>query len=63
MIRCITCQKSGIMFFPHNYARIKTDSFDSSPLTMILHNAIILIESVFNKNKTCYYYTILLEKC
>ena len=42
------------MFFLHNYAKIKTDSYDSY--------VIILIKSVFNKNQNRYYYNILLEK-
>ena len=42
--------KSGIIYVvSHNYAKIKTDSYDSLPLEKILnlHNVIILIESVF----------------
>ena len=51
--------------FSHNYARIKTDSYDSLSLekTLTLHNVIILIKSVFNKNQNHYYYNIFLEKC
>ena len=51
--------------FSHNYARIKTDSYDSLSLekTLTLHNVIILIKSVFNKNQNHYHYNIFLEKC
>ena len=52
--------------FSHNYARIKIDSYDSSPLEKILklHNAIILIKLVSNKYQNRYYYcNIFLEKC
>ena len=48
----------------HNYAKIKVDSYDSLPLekTMTFHDVIILIKSVWNKDKNSYYYNILLEK-
>ena len=38
---------------------------ESLPLekTGTFHNAIILIKSVFNKDKNNYYYNIFLEKC
>ena len=53
------------MIFFNNYAKIKIDSYDSLPLekTLTLHNVIILIKSVFNKNQNHYYYKIFLEKC
>ena len=43
----------------HNYARNKTDSYDS----LTLHNVIILINSVFDKYQNHYYNNIFLEKC
>ena len=49
--------------FSHNYAKIKIDSDDDLPLekTVTLHNVVILIKLVFNKNQNCYFYNILLE--
>ena len=46
------------MFFFHNYAKIKIDSDDDLPLenTLVMHNVVMLIKSVFNKNKNHYYY-------
>ena len=39
---------------------MKVDSYDSLPLekTMTLHDAIILIKPVFNKDRNSYYYDI-----
>ena len=39
--------------------------YDSLPIekTMTLHNVIILIKSVLNKDKNHYYYNTFLEKC
>ena len=57
--------KSGITYvISHNYAKIKVDSYNSLPLvrTLTFHNVIILIKSVFNKNKINYYYNIVFEK-
>ena len=56
--------KSGITYvFSHNYAKIEINSDDNMPLqTMTLHNEIILIKSVFNKDQNHYYYNIFLEK-
>ena len=65
-IRYLISQKSGITYvISHNYARIKVDSYDCLPLekTMPLHNVIIFITSVFNKNQNNYYYNIFLAKC
>ena len=47
-----------------NNAKIKVDSFDFLPLgkTLTLHNVIILIKSVFNKDKNNYNYNIFLKK-
>ena len=64
-IRYLVSQKSGITsVISHNYARIKVDSYGSLPLekTLTLHNVIILIQSVFNKNQNHYYDNIFLEK-
>ena len=48
----------------HNYAKIKVDLYDSLPLEKALtfHDIIMLIKSIFNKNKTNYCYNIFLEK-
>ena len=57
--------KSGITYTTyHNCAKIKVDSYDSLPLekTMTFHNVIILIKSVFNKDKNNCYYNICLGK-
>ena len=64
-IRCLIIVKIGITYIiSHNYATIKVDSYDSLPLekTMTLHNVIILVKSVWNKDKSNYYYNIFLEK-
>ena len=64
-IRYLKSVKSGIInIISHNYAKIKVDSYDSLPLgkTMTFHDFIILIKSVFNKDKNNYYYNIFLEK-
>ena len=44
---------------------IKVDFDDSFPLeeTLTLHNDIIHIKSVFNKDPNLYYYNTFLEKC
>ena len=55
-IRYLLSQKSGI-----TYAFF--DLFDSLSLMLILNNAITLIKSVFNKNRTHQCYNILSEKC
>ena len=65
-IRYLISQKRSITYvFSHNYAKIKIESYDSLPLekTLSLHNVIILIKSVLNKNKNHYYYNIFLKKC
>ena len=48
----------------HNFARIRIDSHNSLPIekTLTFHNVIILIKSVFIKNKNNYYFNIFLEK-
>ena len=63
-IRYLISQKSCITYvISHNYAKIKVDSYDSLPLgkTTTLHNIIILINSVFNRNQNNYYCNIFLE--
>ena len=57
--------KCGIAYIiSHNYAKIKIDSYNFLPLekAITFHNVIILITSVFNKDKNNNYYKILLEK-
>ena len=51
--------------FSHTFAKIKVDSYDSLPAEkrLTLHNVIIHIKSVLNKDKNYYYYEIFLEKC
>ena len=46
-------------------SEIKFHSYHSLPIekTMTLHNAIIIIKSVLNKDKYHYYYNMFLEKC
>ena len=51
-------EKSGITdSINHNFARIRIDSYNSSPIekTLTFH-VIILIKSVVNKNENNYYY-------
>ena len=58
-------KKSGIGdSINHNFARIRIDSYNSSPLekTLTFYNIIILIKSVVNENKNNYYYKEFLEK-
>ena len=65
-IRYLISQKNGITYiFSHYFAKIKVDSYDSSPIEkrLTLHNAIIHIKSVLKKDKHHYYYKIFLEKC
>ena len=57
--------KSGITYIiSHKYGKIKVDSYDSLPLekAATFRFVIILIKSVWNKNKNNYYYNIFLEK-
>ena len=56
--------KSSIKyFFSRYYAKIKVDSYDFLPIEkrLTLHNVIIFIKSVLNKDKNHYYYNIVLE--
>ena len=48
----------------HSYAKIKVALCDSLPLekTMTLHNFMILIKSVFSKDKNNCYYNKFVEK-
>ena len=61
MITYLISVKSGITYVTsHNYAKIKIDLYHSLPLekTMTFRNVIILIKSVWNKDKNNYYYGI-----
>ena len=65
-IRYLISQKSGITcLFSHYCVKIKVDSYDSLPIDkrLTLHDAIIHIKSVLNKDKNHYYYKIFLAKC
>ena len=60
-IRYFLSQKSGITYiFSHYFAKIKVDSYDSLPIEkrLTLHNVIIHIKSVLNKDKNQYYCNI-----
>ena len=64
-IRCLINEKSSIAYvFSHYFGKIKVDSYDSLPIEkrLTLHNAIIHINSVLNKDKHHNYYKIFLEK-
>ena len=64
-IRYLIGVKSGITcVIYHNYVEIKVNSYNSIPLekTVIFHNVIKLIKSVFNKDKNNYYHEIFLQK-
>ena len=63
--RYLTSLKSGITYmFSHYFPKIKADSYDSLPIEKVLtlHNVIILIKSVLNKDKNHYNCKIFLEK-
>ena len=65
-IRYLISQKSGITFiFSHHFANIKVDSYDSLPIEkrLTLHNLIIHIKTVLNKDEYHYYYKMFVEKC
>ena len=58
-IKCLISKKGGITdIIDHNFARIRTDSYNFLPIEKILtfHNVMILIKSVFNENKNNSYY-------
>ena len=64
-IRYLISVKSGITYIiSHNYANIRVDSHNSLPLekAITLRNIIILVKSVWKKDKNNYYYNISLEK-
>ena len=53
-----------IYTFSHSFAKIKVDSYGTLPVEkrLTLHNVIIHIKSVLNKDKDYYYYKIFPEK-
>ena len=58
--------KSGITcVISHNYAKIKVDLYDPLAVekTLTVHNVIIHIKLVWNKDQNYYSYNIFLEKC
>ena len=64
-IRDIISPKSSITYiFSNYYLKIKVDSYDSLPIEKILtlHNVIILIKLVLDKDQCRYYCNIFLEK-
>ena len=64
-IRYLINQKSGTTYiFSHYFAKIEVDSYDSllREKRLTLHNVIISVEAVLNKDKTNYYYKFFLEK-
>ena len=57
-IRYLVSLKSGATdVFSHYYAKVKVDSYDflSTEKILTLHNVIIFIKSVLNKDKNHYY--------
>ena len=64
-IRYLISAKSGITYvISYNYVRIKVDSYNSLPLEKTLltfHFVMILITSIFNKDKNNIYYDIFLK--
>ena len=63
-IKYLISRKSGTTdSLKHNFARIRIDSYNSSPIEKILiFHFIILITAVLYKNKNNYYHNIFLEK-
>ena len=63
-IRYLISQKVTLrMCFSHNCEKIKIDSYSFPLETMMTsRNIIILIRSVFNKDRSNNYYSIVLEK-
>ena len=64
-IRYITGVKSNVTYvISHNYAKIKVDSYNSLLFakTLTFHNVILLIKSVFNKDRNNYCCNMFLEK-
>ena len=65
-IRYLISLKSNITYiFSHCFGKIKVRSYNSLPIekALTLHNVIILIKSVLNKEKNHCCYKIFLEKC
>ena len=65
-IRYLTSQEKGIACVSsHNYLKINVYSWDSLPLEkkLTLHNVLILIKSILNKDQNHYYYNTFSEKC
>ena len=65
-IRYLISIKSGITYIISLYfAKIKVDSYHSLRIekTLTLHDVVIHIKSVLNKDKNHYYYNIFLENC
>ena len=65
-IRYHIIRRSRITYvFSHYYTKIKVDFYDSLAIEkgMTLHNVIILIKSVLNKDQNHYHYRIFSEKC
>ena len=65
-IRYLISLKSSITYiFSHYFAKMKVGSCDSLPIEkrLTLHNVIIHIKSVLNKDKNHCYYKMFLEKC
>ena len=63
-IKHLISKKSGITdSINHNFAGIRTNSYNSLPIEKVLtfHNIIILIKSVFSE-KNNYYYNIFFKK-
>ena len=58
-------EKSGITdSVNHDFVRIRTVSYNFSPIEkkLTFHNVLILVKTVFNKNKNHYYCNVILEK-
>ena len=55
--------KSSITYVFYSKIKIESDDDLSLEETLALHDVIILIKTVFNKNQNYYYYNIFLEKC
>ena len=63
-IRYLIFLKIGITYvFPHCYAKIKVDFFNSLSIEKTLQNVIIHINSALNKDQNHYCYNAFLEKC
>ena len=60
----IGIKRGKIYFISYSYAKIKVTLCDSLPLekTMTFHNVMVLIKSVFSKDKNNCYYKKFVEK-